>query len=483
MTDHVEVRPGLYHDSVTLMLVTQSLADDPAVEHAMVAMGTALNIELLAEAGYELPSLTPGDLVVAFRTTAPAPDTAEGSPARILALVDELLSQPARHGGGPMGGAGHGGGQPARSLGHTIRQSGATVALISVPGEHAFGQAIEAIEAGAHPIVFSDNVTIEHELTLKRAASKAGLLAMGPDCGTVILNGTGLGFANVVTPGPVGLISASGTGAQQVCALCDQAGLGIRHVLGVGGRDLSDEVGGLSALAAVEALDADPAVEVIGIIAKEIGVDTRQRLDRLLTGITTPAVVIPTNDLTAGTASLAEVAGIVLPEAKTWHPTRSISEAPRAGGDRVLGLYSGGTLALEADQILAEAGTESDIIDLGADEYTRGRPHPMIDHRLRIDHLQAAAGNPEVGAVLLDVVLGHGAAPNPAADLGPALAGVGVPVLVSLIGTSGDPQNLADQAERLATAGATVFTSNSAAARAAADTVSSTRSSTEGGHR
>jgi FdrA protein len=410
--------------------------------------------------------------VIAFR--------AKGEPAPIVARIDELLSQSARKAGSDNGGAP--GEEPARSLGQAIRQAGATVALISVPGEHAFAQAMEAIEAGAHPIVFSDNVTVEHEVTLKRAAAETGLLVMGPDCGTVVLDGTGLGFANAVTPGPIGLVSASGTGAQQVCALCDQAGLGVRHALGVGGRDLSDEVGGLSALAAVELLDRDPTIEVIGIIAKEIGPETGHRLDQLLAEITTPATIIGTDDLTAGTAALAEVIGAQLPEAEVWEPANPTGARPSTGGSQVLGLYSGGTLALEAERILIGAGVEAEVIDLGADEYTRGRPHPMIDHRLRLDHLQAATSNPDIGAMLLDVVLGHGAASDPATDLSPTLASIEVPVLVSLVGTDGDPQGLAGQAQRLTAAGATVFASNSAAARAAADAVTST-TSTDGGHR
>ncbi|MCP5032289.1 MAG: FdrA family protein [Actinomycetia bacterium] len=461
MTDHVEVRPGLYHDSVTLMLLSQSLGEGSTVEHAMVAMGTALNVELLVDAGYELGPVTPGDLIVAFRADS-------ASVEQIRGQVDHLLSQSTGRGGaGERTGGGEA--EPAHSLGHAISQVGATVALISVPGEHAFREAIDAIEAGAHPIIFSDNVSVEHEVLLKKAAASVGLLAMGPDCGTVILSGTGLGFANVVTPGPIGLVSASGTGAQQVCALCDQAGVGVRHVLGLGGRDLSDEVGGLSALAAIDILDADPTVEVIGIIAKEIGLATRSRLDRLLAEITTPSVVVATDDLTAGAAALTEAAGVQFPEPRTWSPAHRPSVAPSTTTtSRILGLYSGGTLALEADRILTGAGIEAEIIDLGADEYTRGRPHPMIDYRLRLDRLGAAAGDPDIRAVLLDVVLGHGAAPDPAAELGPAITGLEVPVLVALIGTSGDPQNLESQAERLTAAGATVFASNAETARAAA---------------
>ena len=219
--------------------------------------------------------------------------------------------------------------------------AGATVVLISVPGEHAFRQAVEAIEAGAHPIIFSDNVSLDHEVIIKELANEAGLLAMGPDCGTVVLDGVGLGFANVVSPGAIGLVSASGTGAQQVCAITDYAGVGVRHVLGLGGRDLSDEVGGLTALPAIGLLDSDPGVEVIGVIAKTIGPETARALDALTAETQTPTVMIPIDDLTLGTSALLGTIGVAMPDLPTWMPPQK----RRRGPGRVLGLYSGGTLA------------------------------------------------------------------------------------------------------------------------------------------
>lgn len=451
IVDYVEVRSGQYRDSVTLMLLSQTLTEDPAVDNAIVAMGTTLNLELLAEAGYELPEVTAGDLVLAFRCR-------EDAVSDTRSLLDRVLSE-TRRGGARTG--------STAVAAHTLRSAagmtGANVALISVPGEHAFRQAVDAIEAGLHPIIFSDNVTVEHEIIIKRIATEAGLLAMGPDCGTVVLAGVGLGFANVVSPGPIGLASASGTGAQQVCALCDRAGVGVRHALGLGGRDLGDEVGGLSALAAIRLLDDDPAVEIIGVIAKQIGSQTRPAIDELLAEIRTPAVMVPGDDLIAGTKALLSGLAKEMPAIPSWSP---VAERPRRPG-HVLGLYSGGTLAGEAARMASEAGAEANIIDLGADEYTRGRPHPMIDYRLRLERLAAADSDPTVGVILLDVVLGHGSNPDPAAELGPAIAQSGLPVYVALIGTEGDPQGHDRQAEALAAAGATVFASNAAAVAAA----------------
>jgi len=454
MTRIIEVRPGHYHDSVSLMQLSQALMEDEAVDHAQVAMGTALNLDLLTDLGYDRPDAASADLVIAV--------DADGSAIeRLRKVVDTLLAASASRRGLTVSDL-----APAKTVGTAV-DAGATVVLISVPGEHAFRQAVEAIEAGAHPIIFSDNVSLDHEVIIKELANEAGLLAMGPDCGTVVLDGVGLGFANVVSPGAIGLVSASGTGAQQVCAITDYAGVGVRHVLGLGGRDLSDEVGGLTALPAIGLLDSDPGVEVIGVIAKTIGPETARALDALTAETQTPTVMIPIDDLTLGTSALLGTIGVAMPDLPTWMPPQK----RRRGPGRVLGLYSGGTLAAEAERILsAESGVDAEVIDLGDDIYTRGRPHPMIDARLRVERLREAGRSDDVGAVLLDVVLGHGAAQNPAADLGPAVSDLPMPVHIALIGTADDPQGRDSQAEALAAAGASVYLSNAAAARAAGQT-------------
>ena len=466
MSRSVEVRPGLYHDSVTLMLLSETLGQDPAVAHAQVSMATELNLELLADAGYDLPPAGAGDLVIAVQLVDGVDDP-QGQLDRVTTLADGLLADSGRR-PGPGGDGGSGATTPPRSVTSAAARSGATVALISVPGPHAFRTAMEAIEVGLHPVVFSDNVSIEHEVAIKDAAEAAGLVAMGPDCGTVILDGVGLGFANAVVPGPIGLVSASGTGAQQVCALADQAGVGVRHVVGLGGRDLGDAVGARSAIPALRLLDADPSVEVIGIVAKSIGPATATRLDQVRAELATPSVLIGVDDLTAATAELLAAAGIEAPEPLAWDPPTRRS-AP-AGG-RVIGLYGGGTLAAEAESVLAGAGLPPErveILDLGDDEFTRGRPHPMIDDRLRLDRLAQALADPGVGVVLLDVVLGHGCLADPAAGLAPAIAATDRPVHVALVGTADDPQGREAQAQALARAGAQVWLSNSAAARAVA---------------
>ena len=451
MIDHVELRSGLYRDSVALMLLTRTLSQDNGISDPIVAMATTLNIELARTAGYEIPEGSGSELLIAFRAE-------EEAISRCLQIIDELLNQSQD----PTVAHENLNHRP-RSLGRLATDWKSDVALVSVPGEHAAYQAVEAIEAGAHPVIFSDNVSIKNELSLKKQATDLGLLVMGPDCGTVILDGVGLGFANVIPAGPIGLISASGTGAQQVLALCDHAGVGVRHVLGLGGRDLTDEIGGISAHTALTMLEDDPTVEVIGIVAKEVGPSTRESLEDAASKLSTPVVWVPTGDLTNGTDQLLEVAGFELRAVPVWRPAM---ERPNGSG-RLVGLFSGGTLAIEAQAIAQASGCEAEIVDLGADEYTVGRPHPMIDNTLRLERLAEMSRDETVGTVLLDVVLGHGASPDPAAELQSALRDISVPIFVSLIGTNGDPQNFDSQVNQLTQAGAEVHLSNASAARAA----------------
>ncbi|MEV4188100.1 FdrA family protein, partial [Streptosporangium canum] len=405
---------------------------------------------------------------------------------------------------------------PPRTIRTAARGRAATLAMVSVPGEHAFAEAMDAIEAGLSVMIFSDNVPVEQEVLLKRRAAERGVLVMGPDCGTAVIAGAGLGFANVLRPGPVGLVAASGTGAQQVSCLLDLAGVGVGHVLGVGGRDLSEEVGGLSTLRALEALDADPATELIVLISKppapEVARTVREAVAKLETPVVTALLGPGQDDLTAAAENALRALGVAVPTWRSWPAPAPPppDDRPRAagrdtggagagrtgtdtegagagragtgtegaggsgGGTRagtLRGVYSGGTLCAEARLI---AGT-GEFTDFGDDAYTRGRAHPMIDPTLR---LEALAEVPPGDVVLLDVVLGHGADPDPSARLAPGIAAAvarGVPVVVALIGSEGDPQGLNAQAEAVRAAGAAVFTSNAQAARHAAGLLASAR--------
>ncbi|UBU10629.1 FdrA family protein [Nonomuraea gerenzanensis] len=436
----VLVRRGAYHDSVTLMRVSRALSELPGVAAAMVAMATDLNVSILREMGFPVPESDPGDLLIAVR--ARDTDAAAGEAERLLTEVDRPRAAPEE--------------QPPLTTRSAAARGPADLVLVSTPGEYAYFEALDAVEAGLPVMIFSDGVTVERERRLKELAEARGVLVMGPDCGTAAIGGAGLGFANVLTPGPVGVVAASGTGAQQVTCLLDWAGAGVSHVLGVGGRDLSAEVGGLSARRALRMLDEDPATELIVLVSKPPAPEVARAV--LGQPLRTPVVVAllgtSTGDLTQAAEQALLALGKPVPEWPSWLAPPGTRPAPK----RVKGLYSGGTLSTEA-ALLAGQG---DFVDYGDDAYTRGRAHPVIDPTLRVEAL-ARTGERDV--VLMDVVLGHGADPDPAASLAPAVAATPATVVIALIGTEGDPQDLHRQAAAFREAGASVFTSNAQAAR------------------
>ncbi|NPC95978.1 FdrA family protein [Nocardioides sp. zg-DK7169] len=466
-TSHVELRSGAYADSVALLQVSRSVQGTPGVQAAQVAMATPLNVEVLTSMGFAVPDAAgPNDMVVAVRVDG------EDALAGALAAVDEALRAAGRRSEGTAEVA------PHRTTAAALRdaEEGA-VALVSVPGQHALVEAMDALDAGRDVMVFSDNVPVEHEVALKRVAAERGLLVMGPDCGTAVLGGVGLGFANVVGPGPVGLVAASGTGCQQLLSLLDHAGVGVTSALGVGGRDLSAEVGALATREGLRRLDADPEVELAVVVSKPPAASVAAELEEYAASLGTPVELALLGagqpDLTAAAERVLTRLGVPVPEWPVW------GSAPAATGPLLRGLFAGGTLASEARLIAAEAlgevtsapaalGEETHaVVDFGDDELTTGRAHPMIDPTLRLEQLARVGADPRTGVVLLDVVLGHGAEDDPAASLAPALAAVAAPVVVTVVGTAADPQDLERQVRLLAEAGAEVHLSNAGATRRA----------------
>ncbi len=378
------------------------------------------------------------------------------------------------------------------------RLDGANLAIISTPGTYATAEALKALKRGLHVFLFSDNVAIAEEVELKRLAAKKNLLVMGPDCGTAILDGVPLGFANAVRRGRIGLAGASGTGLQQVSCLIDRLGEGVSQVIGVGGRDLDERVGGLMMRAAIERLAADPGTSVIVLVSKPPAASVAREVLAVAQASRKPVVVNflggdPSAIEAAGTmpaATLEDAArlAVSLARGETAAPPADeqlvVEARARAGSladgqRRIRGLFSGGTLCQEAKLILATAGSGAGhtAVDLGADEFTVGRPHPMIDFRLRNDHIAAAAADGATAVILLDVVLGYGAHPDPAGALIPVLDRARergavsrrvVAFVASVCGTPADPQNLARQEERLRAAGVILARSNAEAARLAA---------------
>ncbi|SNR66118.1 FdrA family protein [Actinomadura mexicana] len=473
MRDWVEVRRGGYHDSVTLMRVSRRLSERAGVAGAMVAMGTGLNREMFGRMGFAVPDEAgPDDLVVAIRVEDEGPDGAGLDEARgaLEGFLREASRPPAHAGvlGAPA---------PARTTGSAAARGDATVALLSVPGPHVFPEAMDALDAGLNVMIFSDNVPVAQEITLKEAAARRGLIVMGPDCGTAVIGGAGLGFANAVRPGPVGVVAASGTGAQQLMCLLDAAGAGVSHVLGVGGRDLSPEVSGRSALAALAALDADPATELIVLVSKPPAPQVLDLIREAARRLDTPVVfALPLpgeDDLTRAAEKALRALGRPVPAWPRWTSPRG---AAPVSGRALRGLFAGGTLRDEAEMIARDvlgwepAARGHRFTDFGDDAYTRGRAHPMIDPTLRLEALRAEAADDGCGVLLLDVVLGYGAEPDPAAAIAPAVAAAlrdrpDLAVVVSLCGTPADPQDRDRQAVALCEAGADVFASNAQATR------------------
>ncbi len=477
---HVELRPGAYADSVTLLQVSRDVAGTPGVLAAQVAMATPLNLEVLESMGFDIPESTANDMVVALRLEE------ESHRDAALAAVEGALAAASTSRPGEAEQE-----QPPRTTATALRGSSSSLAFVSVPGANALVEAMDALDADRDVMIFSDNVPVDQEVALKRVATERDLLVMGPDCGTAMVGGVGLGFANATSPGPVGIVAASGTGCQQLMCLLDHAGVGVGAALGVGGRDLSSDVGGASTRTALSRLDADPSISEIVVISKppapEVAEDLRAHAGRLGTRVHFALLSPESPDLTRATEEVLTAMGTPVPTWPSW------GQAEPGPGGLVRGLFSGGTLCDEA-MLLASAdlgGIRSNIplsadlavgtdlradgqhlmVDFGDDALTRGRAHPMIDPMLRLEHLDRMAADPETGVLLLDVVLGHGADPDPAGSLADAIAAArarrGVPVVVSLVGTESDPQGLTRQARALAEAGAEVHLSNAAATRRA----------------
>ena len=491
-TSHVELRRGAYADSVRLLALSRDVAATPGVLAAQVAMATPLNVEVLSGMGFDVPPCSPDDLVVAVRVEDPdrLPDA--------LTAVDRALA-------GPTGGdrAGDSGVRdvPPRTVRSAAARSGAApgsgLALVSVPGEHAAIEAWDALAAGLDVMVFSDNVPLEQEVALKDAAGARDLLVMGPDCGTAVVGGVGLGFANVTRPGGIGIVAASGTGCQQLMCLLEAAGVGVGAALGVGGRDLSAEVRGRSTRQALRRLDEDPSIERIVLVSKPPAPEVAAELQGYADALDTPVHLALLGrfqpDLTATVEALLLEAGLLAPTWPTWGSAEEAGDLRE--GRWLRGLFVGGTLCDEAmlvaeewlgpvrsniplspevglDPAVAAGVADHVMLDLGDDALTRGRAHPMIDPTLRLQHLAEVAADPTTSVVLLDVVLGHGADPDPAATLAPAVeAALGVAradgrrlsVVITCVGTEKDPQRLSRQAQRLAAAGAEVCLSNAQA--------------------
>jgi FdrA protein len=524
------IKPGEYRDSVALMLLARELGALPGIADVSVVMGTPANKQVLAQAGLlndAARAATPNDLLIAVK----AKDDTSARAA--LDQAQQLLARQA------ASSATSGAARP-RTIRSALRAlPDAKIAVISVAGAYAAAQAWDALRGGLDVLLFSDHVALEDEIALKEYARANGLLLMGPGAGTAIINGIGLGFANAVPRGNIGIVAAAGTGLQEVSTLIAKFGGGITQGIGTGGRDVSEAVGGIMMLEGLKKLQADAETRVIVVVSKlpapsvtekivaQVAVSDKPTVLALMADLSLRGAVFATKQspsreleiasqktlaMTAGDLREAAALAVALSRGESVEATRR----KLAAEDRTLavkaralrrrlhaqqkyarGLYSGGTLCEETMRIWqaslgavwsnapldaryklpdSNRSKQHTVVDLGEEEFTIGRPHPMIDNTVRVQRIVQEARDPRVAVIALDVVIGYGAHPDPAAELGAAIVEAkqiaarrnrDLIVIASVTGTENDPQGLTRQTLALRKAGAVVLESNAAAAKLA----------------
>lgn len=501
-------RSNEYRDSIVLMRISQQLEGLDGVQKASAMMATENNKQLLKDTGLLTDAVSKAgsnDLVVAVE--ASTQELAE----KALSNVDSMLAEkPA--------------GERETFVVKTLRAAAASkpdanLVIISVPGPFAAREAMIALRGGKNVFIFSDGVSMEDEVRLKKFGEANGLLVMGPDCGTAIINGVGVGFSNVVRRGPIGIVGATGTGIQQVSSLVDE--VGVSHAIGTGSNDLKEAIGAITMRMGLKLLEEDPSTKVVVVISKPPSPKVAREVLKVIKGMEKPVLV----NFIGGKAPDIKRAGAVpastledaaikaMALAKEGKPKEIIftqkhdeiekivkEESKRLSGAQkyIRGLFSGGTFCYEAMLILRDLvggvysntpldpklklvnvhrSKENTCVDMGTGLYTVGRPHPMIDFRFRQERLLREASDPETAVILLDIVLGYGAHPDPAGEIVQAInqareiakrGGRYLPVVATVCGTRGDPQGLEEQEKKLREVGAVLMPSNAQAARMAA---------------
>lgn len=485
-----------YQDSINLMLLTNTINDLDGVTMSQIMMGTDANKDILNNTGLltsEAEAASPNDMMIVVDSED------EQIMEEVLPAIDAFLADLSAKGDDKE--------KPAAASWQEALTAlpDANVALFSIPGEYGAAEMEKALKNGLHVFSFTDNVAIEDEVRLKKLAHEKGLLMMGPDCGTGIISSIPIAFTNVVSPGNIGVVGASGTGIQEVTTIIDRLGGGVVHAIGTGGRDLSDKVGAITVKDAIVALENHEPTDVICVISKPPAKEVRDEVVQLLQSISKPVVAIFLGEKPEAhegkvylAHTLEETAQIAVDLAneeavkrnyftKLEKPNVSVLEKDKV----VKGLYSGGTLAAEAGMLISEAlnlgglvkqegyilhSHGYDVIDLGDDIYTQGKPHPMIDPEVRIQKIEEYAEDEQTGIILFDVVLGYGAHEDMVGALLPAIeaaqataktAGRDLYFVATVCGTTKDPQNYQDAVDRLKAAGVYVAESNAKAVQLA----------------
>lgn len=505
---------NLYRDSVALMQLSSKISSMEGVAQASAIVASETNLDLLRNSGLldESCEAGPSDVLIAVEGSGEDTVAAALAQARSLLLDKQTPAGTQREE------------RPPTSIASAIRRDAeSNFVLISTPGDYAASEAMKALKQGLNVMLFSDNVSEKDEIGLKQYGKEHDLLVMGPDCGTAIINGVPLAFANVVKRGTIGVIAASGTGLQQVTSLIDRYGMGVSQAIGTGGHDLHESVGGITMLQAFEALHDDPGTDIIVLVSKPPAPSVAEKIIKIAGKSKKPVVInflspdgVRRSDGNihlvktledAARAAVAIARGDEFAEVPAVPDTIASelkAKSKRLGTGRyVRGLFSGGTFCYEALILFSEVvgpaysniaidsayklndvwqSREHCMVDLGDDDFTRGRPHPMIDHRLRNERIIKEAEDPETAVILLDIVLGYGSHADPATEMTPALAAAlaaahraagdrEIVFIGSVCGTDGDPQNLKAQGSALREAGVLLAESNAQAALWAAEVV------------
>lgn len=505
-----EIRKNTYYDSVTLMLISKEVEKIEGVHEALVGMGTDLNKELAEKLNIltdEIKEIGPNDFFITLLVDENV------QIEDIVKEVDRMLTEKRKNSDSDY--------MPPTLNSALENQPESNMVLISVAGEYAADEARKALEKGLHVMIFSDNVSIEDEKELKQLAVEKGLLMMGPDCGTAIINNVPLAFANAINKGNIGIVGASGTGTQEVTVVIDKLGGGISQAIGTGGRDLHEEVGGLMMLQGIEALKNDPNTEVIVLISKPPAAKIAEKILKAVEGIKKPVVVnfiggdketIEKYGVYAATSledtarkavalskgmDVKDFEGFDLSDEEIEKIVKEEIEKMDKDQKYFRGLFTGGTLAEEAIQIVSKAvgpinsniasnpelklkdvnkSEKHTCIDFGEDEFTVGKPHPMIDPSTRAERIVQEAADGEVAVILMDFVLGYGGHEDPVGETLPKImeakekaekAGKHLCIISSICGTERDPQDIVESQKRLEEAGVIVMPTNAQAARLA----------------
>ncbi len=509
MRKRIKVKSGSYYDSVTLMSISREVSQLEGIEEATLVMATDSNLEILRDSGFESEKIEdsgPNDLIVAIKGQ-------ENQLPEAFTRVEDHLTRKKKSSETDKGK------KPHSIEGALDYNPEANLVLISVPGEFAAREARKALEENLHVMLFSGNVSIEDEIELKEMAAERNLLMMGPDCGTAIINQKPLAFANVVESGPIGIVSASGTGAQEVSTLIQRAGVGLSQVIGTGGRDLSHRVGGLEMIKDLKALAADDSTEIIVLISKPPASQVAAKIMQVIEKIHKPVVINFLGEQAkvgdgqevyrAETLQEAAFTAVNLVKEEEISPELDSNEIEqfveqekqrlKTGQKYIRGLYTGGTLCSEALILLQRRigeiysnipledryglgedllSRQNTLLDLGEDEFTKTNPHPMIDPGLRNERLRQEIEDKETGIILADIVLGYGSHSDPAGEFAGAVKEArnrlksenrGLSVIVSICGTEGDPQDYQQQKEKLENADIKVADTNVQAVKLAAE--------------